>query len=52
MGHSCYLCIVFFMFLRLFVVAIVVSYWKRADLLALVGGVYCIFVTFQCGFIG
>ena len=25
---------------------------KRADLLALVGNVYCIFVTFQCGILG
>ena len=23
--------------------------WERADLLALVGDVYCIFVTFPCG---
>ena len=26
-----------------------VTCWKRADLLALVGDVYCIFVTFPCG---
>ena len=26
-----------------------VTCWERADLLALVGDVYCIFVTFQCG---
>ena len=26
--------------------------WERADLLALVGGVYCIFVTFPCGILG
>ena len=26
--------------------------WERADLLALVGYVYCIFVTFPCGILG
>ena len=26
--------------------------WERAGLLALVGDVYCIFVTFQCGILG
>ena len=29
-----------------------VTCWERADLLALVGDVYCIFVTFQCGILG
>ena len=29
-----------------------VTYWERADLLALVGDVYCIFVTFLCGILG
>ena len=28
---------------------LVVICWERADLLALVGDVYCIFVTFPCG---
>ena len=28
---------------------IVVTCWERADLLTLVGDVYCIFVTFPCG---
>ena len=28
---------------------LVVICWERADLLAIVGGVYCIFVTFPCG---
>ena len=28
---------------------IVVTCWERDDLLALVGDVYCIFVTFSCG---
>ena len=31
---------------------LVVTCWKRADLLALVGDVYCIFVTFPCGIQG
>ena len=29
-----------------------VTCWERADLLVLVGDVYCIFVTFQCGILG
>ena len=28
---------------------LVVTGWERADLLALVGDFYCIFVTFPCG---
>ena len=28
---------------------LVVTCWERADLFALVGDVYCIFVTYQCG---
>ena len=28
---------------------LVVTCWERADLLALVGDVYCILVTFPCG---
>ena len=31
---------------------LVVTCWVRADLLALVGDVYCIFVTFSCGILG
>ena len=31
---------------------LVVTCWKKADLLALVGEVYCIFVTFPCGILG
>ena len=31
---------------------LVVTCWERADLLALVGDVYCIFVTFLCGILG
>ena len=29
-----------------------VTCWERADLLALVGDVYCIFVIFLCGILG
>ena len=31
---------------------LVVTCWERADPLALVGDVYCIFVTFPCGSLG
>ena len=31
---------------------LVVTYRERADLLAFVGGVYCIFVTSPCGILG
>ena len=31
---------------------LVVTCWERADLLALVGDIYCIFVTFPCGTLG
>ena len=31
---------------------LVVTCWERADLLTLVGDVYCIFVTFSCGMLG
>ena len=31
---------------------IVITCWERADLLALVGDVYCIFVTFPCDILG
>ena len=31
---------------------LVVTSWERAALLALVGDVYCIFVTFPCGILG
>ena len=31
---------------------LVVTCWKRADLLALVSCVHCIFVTFPCGILG
>ena len=31
---------------------LMVTCWERADLLALDGDVYCIFVTFPCGILG
>ena len=31
---------------------LVVTCWESVDLLALVGDVYCIFVTFPCGILG
>ena len=31
---------------------VVTCLWERADLLALVGDVYCIFVTLACGILG
>ena len=39
MEHLCFLCLVFFMLLRLFIPTLVTC-WERADLLALVGDVY------------
>ena len=53
MGHLCFLCLVFLMLLRLFIACcLVVTYWARVDLLALVGDVYCIFVTFPSCILG
>ena len=41
------------MLLRLFIAALrTVTCWERTDLLALVGDVYCIFVTFPYGVLG
>ena len=31
---------------------LVVTCWERADLLVLVGDVYCMFITFLCGVLG
>ena len=54
MDHLCYLCLVFLILLRLFIAAlyIVVTCWERADFLAPVGDIYCIFVTFPSGILG
>ena len=51
MDHLCFLCLVFHAFPSVHC-CLVVTYWERADLLALVGDVYCIFVTFPCGILG
>ena len=48
----CFLCLVFLMLSCLFIAALWSPSWKRADHLALVGDVYCIFVTFPCGILG
>ena len=48
MDQLCNLFLVFLMLLRLFIAALWSPAWKRADLLALVGDVYCIIVTLQC----
>ena len=37
---------------RLFILCLMVTCWERADLMALVGDVYCIVVTFPCGILG
>ena len=42
MDHLSFLCLVFLMILRLFIAALWTPAGKRADLLALVGDVYCI----------
>ena len=41
MDHLCCVCLVFLMLLRLFIAALWSPAGKRADLLALVGDVYC-----------
>ena len=51
MGHLCFFCLVFYAFASVHY-CIVVTCWKRARLLALVGDVNCIFVTFSCGILG
>ena len=47
-----YLCLLLLMLSRLFIAALWSPAGKKADLLALVGDVYCIFVTFPCGILG
>ena len=47
-----FLCLVFLMLSRLFFCCLVVTCWERADLLTLVGEVYCFLVTFPCGILG
>ena len=51
MNHLCYLSCVCPAFASVHC-CLVVTCWERADLLALVGEFYCIFVTFPCGILG
>ena len=48
----CYLCLVFVMPSHLFIAALLSPAGQRADLLALVCVVHCVFVTFPCGILG
>ena len=50
--HLSCLCVVFLMLSRLFIAVLWSPVGKEADLLALVGDVYCIFVTLQCDILG
>ena len=54
MDHFCYLCYMFVMNASLIVrCGLVVTYWERADPLALLYGMfYCVFVIFACGVLG
>ena len=47
----CFFCLEFHMLSPLFIAALITC-WEKVDLLALVGDVYCIFVTFPCGIFG
>ena len=49
MDHLCFLCVVFLMLLRLLIAALWSPAGKGLTSKALVGDVYCIFVTFPCG---
>ena len=42
----------FFMLSHLFIAALLVTCWERADLLAIVCDFNCVFVTFPCGILG
>ena len=52
MDHLCFLCLVFSHAFASVHCCFVVTCWERADLLALVGDVYCICVTFPGGILG
>ena len=47
MDHLCFVCCVSHAFASVHC-CLVVTCWDKADLVALVGNVYCIFVTFPC----
>ena len=50
MDHLCFLCLVFLDHaFASFHCCLVVTCWDKAEFLALVGEVYCIFVNFLCG---
>ena len=49
MDHLCYLCLVFVRPFASVHCCLVVTCWERADLLAHVCDVNCVFVTFPCG---
>ena len=51
MDHLCF-CVLCFHTLASVHCCLVVTCWERADLLALGGDVYFIFVTFSCGILG
>ena len=51
-GSVVFFCLVFFHALPSVHCCLVVTCWERADLLALVEDVYCIFVTFPCVILG
>ena len=48
MDHLCFCVLCFLCFLSVHC-CLVVTCWERADIVALVGDAYCIFVTFPCG---
>ena len=53
MDHLCFFCVLCFSCFRVcLLLPKVTCLWERADLLALVGDVYCIFVTLACGILG
>ena len=52
MDHLCYVCLVFVMLFASVQCCLEVTCWERADLLALVCDVNCVFVTFPCGILG
>ena len=47
-----FFCVLCFLCFGVFYCCLVVTCWERADHMALVGDVYCIFVTFPCGILG
>ena len=51
-GSFVFSCVLCFSCFRVLYCCLVVTCWERAILLALVGNVYCVFVTFPCGILG